>query len=210
MADHITIPLFPLQLVVFPGQLVPLYIFEDRYKLLFAEVSAARERVEDLYVGVVLAEGSEVRDEVGCAVMLEEILTEHPDGRLNIITLAVRRFRIKQIIEAKPYSEAVVEYFDDDEEHIDSILQTRVWASYRRLLELVEEETGVAPEVGEGDNAFQVAQAVSLDLQAKQRLLAITTENARLDLLDGYFAQLIPGLEERSAQRRRVRSNGHS
>jgi len=210
MADYATIPIFPLQIVVFPGEMVPLRIFEERYKQMFADVRAARERGEVLQVGIILVEGSEVLAEVGCTVVLEEVLEEHEDGRLNIITLGSRRFRIEQVAGDKSYLEAWVEYVDDEEEAIDGVLQTRVIAGYQRLLELVEEESGAEVEGGDADNAFQIAQAVAMDLGGKQRLLAMTTENRRLEMLGEYFERLLPTLEERRAVRLRVHSNGHS
>jgi len=210
MADYATIPIFPLQIVVFPGEMVPLRIFEERYKQMFADVRAARERGEVLQVGIILVEGSEVLAEVGCTVVLEEVLDEHEDGRLNIITLGARRFRIEQVAGDKSYLEAWVEYVDDEEEAIDRVLQTRVLAGYQRLLELVEEESGAEVEGGDADNAFQIAQAVAVDLGGKQRLLAMTTENRRLEMLGEYFERLLPMLEERRAVRLRVHSNGHS
>ncbi|MDE0963525.1 MAG: LON peptidase substrate-binding domain-containing protein [Candidatus Latescibacteria bacterium] len=210
MADYATIPIFPLQIVVFPGEMVPLRIFEERYKQMFADVRAARERGEVLQVGIILVEGSEVLAEVGCTVVLEEVLEEHEDGRLNIITLGARRFRIEQVAGDKSYLEAWVEYVDDEEEAIDGVLQTRVIAGYQRLLELVEEESGAEVEGGDADNAFQIAQAVAVDLGGKQRLLAMTTENRRLEMLGEYFERLLPTLEERRAVRLRVHSNGHS
>lgn len=210
MADYATIPIFPLQIVVFPGEMVPLRIFEERYKQMFADVRAARERGEVLQVGIILVEGSEVLAEVGCTVVLEEVLEEHEDGRLNIITLGARRFRIEQVAGDKSYLEAWVEYVDDEEEAIDRVLQTRVIAGYQRLLELVEEESGAEVEGGDAENAFQIAQAVAVDLGGKQRLLAMTTENRRLEMLGEYFERLLPTLEERRAVRLRVHSNGHS
>ena len=210
MADHATIPLFPLQIVVFPGQILPLHIFEERYKQMFADVRAAAELGEALPVGMVLGEDSTAHAEVGCAVVLEEVLEEHADGRLNIITVATRRFRIGQIIEAKLYIEAGIEYVDDEEEPTDPQLLSRVLAEYGRLLELANEESGAEAEPGVLENAYQVAQAVALDLGAKQRLLAMATENMRLQALSDHFEQLIPMLEQRRAQRRRVHSNGHS
>ena len=210
MADYATIPIFPLQIVVFPGEMVPLHIFEERYIEMFADVRAARERGEVLQVGIILGEGSEVRAEVGCTVALEEVLEEHEDGRLNIITLGARRFRIEQVAGDKSYLEAWVEYVDDEEEATDLVLQTRVLAGYRRLLELVEEESGADAEECDAENAFQIAQAVAVDVGVKQRLLAMTTENMRLEMLGEYFERLLPAVEERRAERLRVHSNGHS
>ena len=85
MADYATIPIIPLQIVVFPGEMVPLHIFEERYKQMFADVRAARERGEVLQVGIILGEGSEVLAEVGCTVALEEVFEERVDVRVGFV-----------------------------------------------------------------------------------------------------------------------------
>lgn len=210
MDNRNTIPLFPLQIVVFPGQTVPLHIFEERYKQMFADVRAAEERSEVLPVGIVLGQGSEVQAEIGCTVVLQEVLHEDEDGRLNIITLGARRFHVGQIVESKSYLQAQVQYMDDEEDPMDPALLSRVLAGYGRLVELIAEESGVEVEGGIMENAFQVAQAVALDLGARQQLLAMMTENMRLQALGDHFDQLVPIFEERRAQRRRVYSNGHN
>ena len=210
MADHSTIPLFPLQIVVFPGQIVPLYIFEPRYRQMFADVRAVAERGEVLPVGIVLGQDSEAQANVGCTVELQQVLTEYEDGRLSIVTQGGRRFRIDRIAEAKSYLEAWVEYIDDEEEPTEQTLMAKAQAGFKSLVEMVQEESGVVAEVGVPETALEIAQAIAWDLSQRQRLLEMTTENGRLRALCEHFDQLIPMLEKRHQLRRRVHSNGHS
>ena len=113
-------------MVVFPDQIVPLHIFEPRYKQMLADVRAADERGEILPIGMILGEDREVQGKVGCAMLLAKVLDEFDDGRLNIIGRGGRRFRIARIAEDKPYLEAWVEYVDDAEEPTDQCFWLRL------------------------------------------------------------------------------------
>ena len=210
MLDCNPIPLFPLPIVVFPDQIVPLHIFESRYKQMLADVRAADERGETLPIGMILGEDREVQGEVGCAMLLAKVLDEFDDGRLNIIVRGGRRFRIARIDEHKPYLEAWVEYVDDAEEPNDPVLLAKAVAALENLMGQLEEMTGARAEVGSLENAFQIAQATGLDLGIKQQLLEMTTENGRLHALCEYFEQIIPVLEAERKLHRLASSNGHT
>ena len=204
MFDRNPIPLFPLPVVVFPGQIVPLHIFEPRYKRMLADVRAADERGETLPIGMILGQDREVQGEVGCAMLLARVLDEFDDGRLNIIVRGGRRFRIARIDEHKPYLEAWVEYVDDAAEPTDPVLLAKAVAALEDLVKQLEEGTGARAEVGPLQNAFQIAQ--SLDLGIRQQLLEMTTENGRLHALCEYFALL----EAERALHRLASANGHT
>ena len=210
MLDRNPIPLFPLPVVVFPGQIVPLHIFEPRYQQMLADVRAADERGEDLPIGMILGEDREVQGEVGCAMLLAKVLDEFDDGRLNIIVRGARRFRIARIAEGKPYLEAWVEYVDDVEEPTDPVLLAKAAAALEKLVGQLEEVTGARAEVGPLQIAFQIAQVTGLDLEIRQQLLEMTTENGRLHALCEYFDQMIPLLEAASKLQRLSSSNGHT
>ena len=210
MLDCNPIPLFPLPIVVFPGQIVPLHIFESRYKQMLADVRAADERGETLPIGMILGEDREVQGKVGCAMLLAKVLDEFDDGRLNIIVRGGPRFRITRIDEHKPYLEAWVEYIDDAEEPADPVLLAKAVAALEKLVGQLEEVTGAQAEVGSLQNAFQIAQATGLDLGIKQQLLEMTTENGRLHALCEYFEQVIPLLEAERKLHRLASSNGHT
>ena len=208
MLDCNPIPLFPLPTVVFPGQIVPLHIFEPRYKQMLADVRRADERGETLPIGMILGEDREVQGEVGCAMLLAKVLDEFDDGRLNVIVRGARRFRIARIAEHKPYLEAWVEYVDDAEEPTDPVLLAKAIATLENLMKQLEEVTGARIEIGPLQNAFQIAQG--LDLGLKQQLLEMTSENGRLHALCEYFEQIIPQLETERKLHRLASSNGHT
>ena len=208
MLDRNPIPLFPLPIVVFPDQIVPLHIFEPRYKQMLADVRAADERGETLPIGMILGQDRKIQGEVGCAMLLAKVLNEFDDGRLNIIVRGARRFRITRIDDHKPYLEARVEYVDDAEEPTDPVLLAKAVAALENLMGQLEEVTGARAEVGPLQNAFQIAQ--DLDLKIRQQLLEMTTENGRLHALCEYFERIIPLLEAERKLHRLASANGHT
>src|SRR6201999_2834636 len=88
--DEVTreFPLFPLGLVALPGEMVPLHIFEDRYKQMMAECLQAETEF-----GIVWMSDDGLRD-IGCACEIEKVLEEMDDGRMNIVTRGTRVFRV--------------------------------------------------------------------------------------------------------------------
>ena len=104
------LPLFPLQVVLLPDAELPLHIFEDRYKEMIAEV--LRDKIE---FGVVLANERGIVN-TGCTAMIERVLREYPDGRLDILTVGRRRFEIERVNEERSFLRGEVDYFDDDDD----------------------------------------------------------------------------------------------
>ena len=108
MSDRF-LPLFPLAVVLLPRNLLPLHIFEDRYKeMIGAAIDSGTE------FGVVRAAKDGVA-RVGCTASIERVLQRYDDGRLDILTVGRRRFIIQSLDQEKDYLRAEVDYFDDDE-----------------------------------------------------------------------------------------------
>lgn len=199
MTASALIPLFPLELVVFPGQVLSLHIFEQRYKAMIADCRAG-----GLPFGICLEWEGAVRA-TGCAVAIQEILREYPDGRLDLVAVGQRRCRVLDTYEDRPYLSGMVEYFDDDDELIDPGLVARAEERFLQLLALLGAETGL-PQTW---SSFHLTQRLDFSLEERQQLLETTSENARLRLLIERLDQLLPALHERRETRRRAQTNGH-
>ena len=102
---QVWLPLFPLQVVLLPEAELPLHIFEDRYKEMIAEV--LRDKIE---FGVVLASDKGIVN-TGCTAVIERVLREYPDGRLDILTVGRRRFEIERINDERAFLRGEVELF---------------------------------------------------------------------------------------------------
>jgi len=194
-------PLFPLGVVALPHELVPLHIFEQRYRTMIGE---CLERGTEF--GIVWAGEEGVRP-VGCAVEITEVLERMEDGRMNILTRGTRPFRIVDEQHDLPYPAGTVEFLTDKTE--DSDAKTRA-AAHEAYGSLVEQATDRVPDAEELDamTAYEMAATVDFGLEAKQGLLDLRSENARLRLVTRLFRAASRRLEFIERAQERARSNG--
>lgn len=198
------IGLFPLGIVLLPGEVVPLHIFEERYKLLINERRTGGE------FGVVLSEDETVR-EIGCTAAVVEILEELPDGRMNILVEGRRRFRLLDLVapddpEAE-YVRGVVTFVDDEVAEAPEPLRRRALEAFRKMLVLMDVETPREPP-GDEPLSFRLAAAVDFGAALKQQLLDSFSEEQRLGTLVAVMEALLPRLELRRQREEAIRGNG--
>lgn len=183
------LPLFPLQLVVFPGAAVPLHIFEERYREMVGEAEARGTEF-----GIVRAIAREDENGIagtGCSVTVESVVKRYPDGRFDVITRGRRRFKILSLDEEKAYLRGVVEYFDDEaEEQIPGELLDRAIEAHRLLAEELGEGAAGAAAPGHG-LSFRLAAGIE-DLDFRSLLLESRSEPERLRLYTKFTADYIP------------------
>ncbi len=194
-------PLFPLPLVALPHELVPLHVFEDRYKTMFEELL---ERESEF--GIVWAAEKGLRD-VGCACEITEVLERMDDGRLNVLTRGTRPFRIVEREADGPYPRATVEFLEDKVEVPDAGTAAAARAAYA---DLVVQATDNEPDPAElsAKSAYAMAATVDFGLDAKQGLLDLRSENARLRLVTRLFLAAAKRLDFVERAQARARSNG--
>jgi Lon protease-like protein len=194
-------PLFPLELVALPHEVVPLHIFEERYKAMIGEVLA-----DGAEFGIVWA-GDDGLKANGCAMEVAEVLERHDDGRLDILVRGTRPFRIVEEQFDHVYPAGEVEFLDDKPEDPDP---PTVQAAHDAYGELVTEATDkiLEPDELEPLTAYEMAATVDFGLDAKQGLLDLRSENARMRLLARLFRAAIRRLEFIERAQARARSNG--
>ena len=194
-------PLFPLQIVALPSELIPLHIFEERYKEMFARCIEHEEEF-----GIVWVADDGLR-ETGCACEVAEVLETFEDGRLNLVARGTRPFRIEARQETFSYPAGTVAFLEDVDEVITEDVVHEAHAAYA---ELVERATDRDPDLDEiaGMSAYQMAATVEFGLDAKQGLLDLRSENARLRLLARLFRAAIKRLEFAERAHQRAQSNG--
>jgi Lon protease-like protein len=194
-------PLFPLRIVALPHEIVPLHIFEERYKTMIGECLDSGSEF-----GIVWAEDDGVRP-VGCAVEIAEVLERMDDGRLNILTRGTRPFRIVERQDHLPYPAGTVEFLDDKEEAADAGTATAAHEAYNVLVEQATDRTLDEDEL-DAMSAYQMAATVDFGLEAKQGLLDLRSENARLRLVARLFRAATKRLDFIDRAQERARSNG--
>jgi Lon protease-like protein len=199
-------PLFPLGIVALPTESVPLHIFEDRYRRMIARCMKAGPESSEREFGIVWLSDEELKP-VGCACEIEKVLERMDDGRLNILALGTRPFRLVERQDDLPYPAGVVEFLTEEVEEIDP----HAARSARELYgELVEQATDQRLEEDELSNmdAYEMAATVEFDSDAKQELLELRSENARLRLLTLLLRAAIKRIELVDRAQARARSNG--
>lgn len=194
-------PLFPLGIVALPSEVVPLHIFEERFKTMIGE---CLERESEF--GIVWLADDGLRP-VGCAVEIEEVLERMEDARMNILTRGTRPFRIVARQEDLAYPAGEVEFLEDRREEADPGLLAEAQETYGAL---VERATDRRPEPAElaPMGAYDMAATVDFGLDAKQGLLDLRSENARLRLIVRLFRAAAKRLDFAERAQARARSNG--
>ncbi len=197
------IPLFPLQVVVFPRTQLPLHIFEERYKEMVG--NAIRDNSE---FGIVLAREDGIVN-AGCTVVVEKLTQMYPDGRMDILTRGRRRFEIQSLNEERPYLQAEVTFFDDEDLSPTPVeVRDQALSNYRALSQLGGANQSGDPDLADPQLSFQLAQAVP-DLNFLSMLLRQRSESGRLRELNGYLAQYIPRQKAIERVKALAPTNGH-
>ena len=194
-------PLFPLGLVALPTELVPLHIFEERYKTMIGQCLD-----EGSEFGIVWMSEDGLRP-VGCACEIAEVIERLEDGRINLIARGTRPFRIEARQDELPYPAGTVEFLEDRDDEPDPEAAN---AAHEAYAELVSEATDRTPDMEEigAMSAYQMAATVEFGLDAKQGLLDLRSETARLRLVTRLFRAALKRLDFVNRAQARARSNG--
>jgi len=194
-------PLFPLGLVLLPSEVVPLHIFEDRYKQM---VERCLEEEEQF--GIVWFSDDGLRD-IGCTATINEVLDRADDGRLNILVGGAAPFRLLRRVEDLPYPAGDVEPFEEEPEVVDDELLASARDAYA---ELVERATDSRPEPDDLTDldAFGMAATIDFALDDKQNLLEIRSEADRLRALKRLFDTTMRKIDYAERAGERAKSNG--
>ncbi len=198
------LPLFPLEVVLFPGAPMPLHIFEPRYRLM---TRLCREQQREF--GIILVKGDGVA-RVGCTAEIVKLVKEYPDGRSDILTVGRRRFRLNAVSDELEYLQGDVEFLPDEAGVQDSAAEGRlltVYADVHRLL--LGRDPEVQAESSEAPLSYRLAATLPFDLDFKQELLERDSEAERrrslLERLEAWATEL----KQLQRSRRKASGNGH-
>jgi len=194
-------PIFPLGLVALPYEYVPLHIFEPRYRTMFATVL---ERESEF--GIVWSTEDGLQS-VGCACEIAKVIERMDDGRINVLTRGTRPFRIISEQDDLPYPAATVEFLRDIAEETD---EAAAGAARDAYADLVVQATESDPDLDDiaTKSAFEMAATVDFGLDAKQGLLGLRSENARMRLATRLFRAATKRLDFVERAQAKARSNG--
>jgi ATP-dependent Lon protease len=211
------IPLFPLpNLVLFPNIVVPLHIFEERYKLM---INGCIEG-DEAFGLVLLRGGAEHESEetihrVGVTAKIVEV-ERLEDGRMNILCEGETRFRIYRFTQQEPFWKGAVHFFEEHELHATESLYEQVADLYRSVAELSAKLSGsertelILPETPT-DLSYMVSYVLDIDSEEKQKLLEMNSTSERLRMLVAHLTETLRKLEAQRAYKEmvaKVRGNG--
>jgi Lon protease-like protein len=194
-------PLFPLGLVLLPQELVPLHIFEERYKLMINECLE-----NDTEFGIVWLSDDGLRD-IGCTAIVERVVETFEDGRMNILVVGDKPFRLLRRIDDMPYPAGDIELLEDFDPASDPELAEKAQARYAELVEKATEEKPDLDEIAALD-AYGMAATVEHPPEAKQALLELRGENDRLRMVDEMFRTAIKRVAYAEEAAERAQTNG--
>ena len=194
-------PLFPLGLVLLPGEVVPLHIFEERYKTMVDECLEAERGF-----GIVWLSDESLR-ETGCSAGITQLLERMEDGRMNILVQGEQPFRLLRRIDDLPYPAGDVELLEEEQGEPDAEAGPAARSLYADLVERVTDSRPSEGDLEELD-AYGMAATLDFDLDAKQGLLELRSEPARLQRLGELFEGALRRLDHASRAADRARSNG--
>ena len=213
------LPLFPLPLVLLPNELLPLHIFEPRYRQMLKDVALDKNMF-----GVSFFNPQEsfiekpIVGSVGCAAEVRESQTM-PDGRSNILTIGIIRYRLIDYVDASdPYLLGDVEFFEDEKEDgkVLSPLADEVLTLFRRIALAAHKlggERGAFPDVAQTEPealSFLVTAAFNLEPDLKYQLLETRSTVERMERLKEILRQTVGKMEDSAEIHKVAKTNGHS
>lgn len=212
------LPVFPLPVVLFPGVPLPLHIFEPRYRQMLLDITVGNKLFGVSYLDPSI-QTNEVppAGHVGCVAEVSETQV-FPDGRSNILTLGVVRYRIDSYVErGDPYLVAKLSYFEDEEEDETALVgpTKEVAEAFTRIAQAVrtinDERTNL-PDISNTEPqrlSFLVAAAMEIEADTKQELLELRSTFERLERLRAMLSVAVKGYEERARIHELAKGNGH-
>jgi len=199
------ISLFPLNVVLFPGELLPLHIFEPRYRRM---VRACLD--EKVPFGMLLALPNGVAH-VGCSAEILEVTKRYEDGRMDIVTVGRYPYRVVDLFTEDALLEGTIDYLEDEDSPVDPQNRAKLLELYEVCYTLLF--SGMPVNLAESPQrslAFAIAGALPLDLLWKQQVLELRSEAERQDRLLRYLREWALHLHKIDSQRHRGGGNGQS
>jgi Lon protease-like protein len=198
------IPIFPLSIVVYPGEKLNLHIFEPRYKQLIQECAASKKPF-----GIPAVLNNHLA-EMGTLVEISEISKQYEDGQMDIRTEGIQVFKILEVIKELPdklYSGAIVTYPENNTRGSSAKMKTIIQG-----IRKIHQSLGVTKEFPRPDellNSYDVAHHAGLSLEEEYRLLEYLTEIHRQEFLKRHLAKVLPVMEKMDSLKGKIKLNGH-
>lgn len=203
--ETVRIPLFPLPLVVLPGEALPLHIYEERYKQLVQDI----EPLGALGVfGISLVQPGGFAA-VGCGVRIERFLKRFEDGKCDVVIRGAMRYEIRETYQEKPYLEGRVLPIDDTSpDEPVSPLREQAISLHARFSEIMTGRPVVQSAETKIPLSFVLSSVAQMSSDTKQKILETRSEQLRLEILIAHYHQAISAASPKAEVTRLTKSNG--
>jgi Lon protease-like protein len=203
--DGVELPIFELPMVILPGELLPLHIFEERYKRM---IGHCVENAEPF--GIVFRDEGGNAHRIGCMARVTEVLERFDDGRMNIVVAGEQPFKVLERFEAPDFPAGEVSPIEaghEPEQEDDPEASTLAREAFA---ELVKRVSGEPPDAGEleAENSYGIAARVELPPETKQALLELRSEPDRMRMLGKALRALVAALARAGEIAERAKMNG--
>jgi Lon protease-like protein len=199
------LPLFPLNLVVFPNEKLNLHVFEPRYRQLVKDCL-----IRQSSFGIPAFIDNKI-EEYGTEVKIISLEKEYEDGRMDIRTQGMKVFHLLSYENPTPgklYAGGVVAYVDEEEDAVPLDLTTNLLNHLTRLYNLLQLKFDVVIE-HVSSLSFEVAHKIGLSVEQEYELLTISSETVRQQYLLNHLNRVIPVVSDMEKTKERIRMNGH-
>lgn len=199
------IPIFPLNIIVYPNEPLNLHIFEPRYKQLIKECLLASKQF-----GIPVVLDKKVQ-EYGTIMEITELVKEYPGGEMDIRARGTQIFRVLEIIKEIPdklYSGAIVNYPDNIIAPDNTQLANLIMNEVKRLYALLNVEEKL-PSTNDGIISYKIAHFIGLSLTQEYELMQLFTETQRLEYIRKHLNNMVPILQGLEDTKARIKLNGH-
>jgi len=197
------LPIFELPVVLLPGELMPLHIFEDRYRRMICHCLAEHEPF-----GIVFRDQVGGARRIGCTARVIEVLERFDDGRMNIVVTGEEPFQVIDRFESTGYPAGEIEPVAEPKEDIGTEAETDAEATRAVFADLVERVGRSDSDEVDDSSAYAIAARVELPVAVKQELLELRSESERMRVLDGALRDLLDTLDRSAEVAERARMNG--
>lgn len=202
--DGVELPIFELPVVILPGELLPLHIFEERYVRMIGHCLDTAEPF-----GIVFRDDDGTAHRIGCTARVTEVLERFDDGRMNIVVTGEQPFRVLERFEEPDYPAGEVEPISAEDEPSEDDPEAADMAR-KAFAELVKSVSGEAPEDLDisTEDAYGIAARVELPVETKQALLEQRAESERMRMLGNALRALVAAVSRSSEIAERAKMNG--
>jgi Lon protease-like protein len=202
--DGVELPIFELPVVILPGELLPLHIFEERYQRMIGHCLESAEPF-----GVVFRDEEGNAHRIGCTARVTEVLERFDDGRMNVVVTGEQPFRVLERFEGAEYPEGEVEPITTEDES-DEVDPEAADIARQAFIELVKKVAGEQPDELDVDaeDSYGIASRVELPTETKQALLEQRSEPERMRMLGNALRALVAAVARSSEVAERAKMNG--